>query len=407
MWASATSYETLFALSYTADEAAVIADPSVAIEGSPQFDPALQYVFRRFALPDWFRQWVIEQRNVFRTVRSDLAPEIIPEEHIGIQVFVSALTYTDGDGEPVISSGAIDDTRYRLIQGARLTEEGVIELPQPALDIYFRELGEDGDEVIQYDRVNLFVTLTISKPEQRPFWDTGVRGSVAFTGLEDSGLVLSYINESAGYERIATLAGEFVSIYGSFDFGSAWYDPQTDSWEFATPGSSVIVEDDLPFLAYLSNALLSERNRRRTDATVRIPACLFGYQPGDIVTLENRGINGRRMTVNSVVWNLLDPTTEVSASDQVVMMFDVGTVAAQSGGAGRGMSQGNFARARGVFSQQQSAAAQEAAQEAAFPMQYGRVGSGDYIDQYGGRDNDPVSAQMRAADRQLGGSLFR
>jgi hypothetical protein len=92
----------------------------------------------------------------------------------------------------------------------------------------------------------------------------------------------------------------------------------------------------------------------------------------------------------------------VSASDQVVMMFDVGALAPQSGGTG-GMNQGQFARARQAFRQQAAAAHEEMMR----PMEYGKTGPGDFVDQYGGQDNDPVSAQMRAADRQLGGSLFR
>lgn len=344
MWANATSYQELLnddggdppAPLYHADEAAVIADPAVAVEGSPQFNPALRYHFRRYRLPDWVAKlWTIGQRNVYRTTRSDLAPELVPEEHIGIQVFVNAMTYEDGDGNPIVSMGSASVANYRLIPGAVVTEEGILELPTPALEVYKRSVNGDGDEVDTYDRVDVFVTLSISRNEQRPFWDTGVVG-VTLPGLEDSGLVLSFINESVGYERIGTNLGEFEDAIGAFDWGSAWYDPKADEWQFTDAGSPVIVEDDLPFLAGLTESMLMERSKRRTDASVSIPACLFGYRVGDVVTLENRGIDGRRLTVNSVTWNLLDPVTMVSASDQVVSRFTVGDIAPQSGGAGVG-----------------------------------------------------------------------
>lgn len=365
LWEDATDYVELFSQDengdpvYSADEMKVMADPSIAIEGTPHFDATLQYHFRRFALPDAIRAlWTIEQRNVFRTVRSDLAPELVGEEHIGVQVFASfvrqdepAAPENDETKGDLLEDGFIDPTKYRLIPGAIVTEEGIIELPAPALECFFRWLKPDGTELREFNRVDVFVTLTISRSEFRPRWDTGVRGG-SFPGLEQSGMVLSFINESVGFERIGTLPNEFGIPPGEEDdppppptfplhFGSAWYDPQTDQWLFVNAGAMEVVEDDTVFLAGLCETLLTERNRRRTDATIRLPACLFGYQVGDVVTLENRGINGRRLGVNTVVWDLLNPATEISASDQIVTRFTVGEMATGgASGAGRNLGAG-------------------------------------------------------------------
>lgn len=325
-WDGASSYAVE---ELTAAELRVIADPKITQRGEPQFDEELEWVFRRFKLPDLFKPWAIMGRNLYKSESVVDGRSVFT--NLGIQVFTERFVYTPGLN-PFELNGSPAVTTWKIVQGAQVdTKNRMLLLPRPALEPEkFTVVG--GVPKIELARVHVFVTLSVFHPEgRRLFWDTGIRGDVRHPIVRDSGLVLEFENKSAGYSQIGSLAETFRSPDGvAHDFGCTWFDP-VEGWQSVAAGSPVELENELGFLADLTERALSERNQARTRATIGLPYYTPSLNAGDAITLLNRGIDGKQMRVCSVVMGLINPITVIEATDQAPFAVNLDEKAPEAG----------------------------------------------------------------------------
>lgn len=331
-WANTFVYPTSYpayvpgppAPSLSAAETAVIADPDAATPGSPTFQEEYSHVFRVFKLPACLRLRRILQDNV-ATVDDGTGDG---ERRVELQVFRATAVWPDD--VPAVGDTPTESTVYELIQGARVTEDGFVILPKPALDYFGVSIDAGTQLMVQtYRPVHVGVTLTVQEIiNHGRQYDTGVVGDVRLPGIATEGAVLSWTNNACQFQQIATgnSAGQgLTDATGEHYFNAFWYDRDTDSWQLTSAGSQSVTRDDGEFLQQDAEQALAERNQRRTQVSVMLPAVCTSLHPGDMVRVLGRDLDGKLLQIHGVTFDFAAVNTTFTASDQVPWSTEVTT----------------------------------------------------------------------------------
>lgn len=294
-------------------ELEVIENPKLAVPGDPSYNPAYADIFRRFRLPDCLRAQVILARNLLELDYSDNLRQFLP-----VQFFRRKIVFDPVIPIPGETIGTESETDFEEIHGAQITPDGHVVFSEPVL----AEFGYQYDTLTGLMTaivrpVHIYVTLSVMEVARPTIsYDTGVRGDVRVPGISAVGLVYTYQNNNIRYQRAGAPAGDLSGEDGA-KFDAIWYNKRTDTWDTADGDNPLIINDDTPYLQPLSEQILTERNRRRTAATVNLPCFRALYNIGDAIYVTGRNIDRKKLTIHSLSRNLENPETIITASDQV------------------------------------------------------------------------------------------
>lgn len=294
----------------TADETAVLGNPGFATPGHPSYSDTSdrRFIFRRFALPAVLQRYDIDAANVWRN--SD-------NERIKVQAFIQDYTnYVDVSEDPTIDKQADGSTGYKIVKAQLI--DGHILLSEPAVRVLRYEYV-DSQQVLVRERAPVFVTITVSRRDERTVYSTGIRGNLNFPTISSAGVTLPIVNESARYERVGT--GEDGLVYNNtaYTFGAIWFDEITGVWSEVEPDATPLtVRDDRSFLRSIANRTLAERSQRRTLGIRRIPRVTQGYRLMDRVWMGDKILQ-----VMQISWSLMtDIATTIQATDALPDMIN-------------------------------------------------------------------------------------
>jgi len=238
---------------------------------------------------------------------------------------IKKLTTSGVAGDVLADTAGVATWTYEQIEGFRITPDGVLELPRPATYASKREVDADGLEKTTYLEANVLLTVTLSERVGRAlYYDTGVRGDIEYPGISSEGLVYPFVNNTVGYRSVGVANNTWQTRTGEYINLGAFYEVDGLQTTVAA-GSPVVVEDDSPYLAALCEAVLAERQRRRTTANVTLFHVAHGLKIGDTVRVLNRGIDDKRLQVVSIAHTLRTGETKFQASDQVPAIIEAET----------------------------------------------------------------------------------
>jgi hypothetical protein len=307
-WASATAYTSIDA-TLTAVEQFVLDEPNRQRPGSPFYSEAYEPYFCHFRLPEVVRGYTIRDRNVI--VDSD-----------GVEIEIQVFRQKFGDYEaPDPAESGVDDRGSRLtdewvlISGARVTDDGRVILPSPAIDVYEHRTDINGKSVTIYKRVHLYATLTIlSKGGTRLNYSTGTRGN--WSSLAPT---FRFVNDSLSWSvAAATVDGH--------DFPCVYRDPDLWTWETLTAGAMQSVNNDAEYLARLCENVLAERMHPRNECSLMLMAFTPGFRIGDGVHIRNANMRSDRLFhITRNDRDLITASTTLRVSDAVPAFLDAPT----------------------------------------------------------------------------------
>lgn len=305
-WTGASDYTDIDYSSSTATvaEQAILDFPDLAKPGNAYYDAELGKTFRVFRLPKLVREAEIFNRNLIK---------IDGDRYARIQVFTSQYDEYVDTGSGVFQGrsggtlGARSTTNFEVEKGWRIDENGYLELNGPAVKPYQLDATASGKNSITYRRQHVYVTLTIYRTDSRVYFDSGILGDLQYPQISNSGIVLSFTNNSCEYQRLGTLASGLTDSDGNtHTFGTTYLDVASNTWATVSSGASdetAVVRDDRDFLVTLGNNVLAERIKRRTDAQISFPA-MVRWRIGDNVRINDDRLNGKQLYVGSITWRL-------------------------------------------------------------------------------------------------------
>lgn len=249
-------------------EAAVLADPEIAVKGprnaagplTSAQQEAYLHVFRRFRIPAEWRR-----RNVLR-------PEVVlpngeraPAQVLTIRrrpVLVEGEWIGQAESVPSILDGATVDVGT-----------GYVTLREPAVGLLESVLvsGPDGPEE-QDTNVALPVAVSLSIESGRLKSDTGATGNPAEV-IGGAGLASAFLQDSFGDEGV-----------GTSELPECWvWDAEGSTWRnYLAP---TVLRTDEATVAALAQAAAAEARRPRESYNVTMPYVMTGLVPGSRVRL--------------------------------------------------------------------------------------------------------------------------
>jgi hypothetical protein len=318
LWANASTITNL----PTTNEVDVIAVPAYATPGNPVYRPDVGEYFRRYRLyVPLLQTYGIDGSNVWRTMDGSAIP---------IQLFRQRYTMIEGEDDGVMVAQPVSG-QFELLQGDLDANTGIVTLAKPNIFLARTQPDPiDGAIVKLYARAELFVTATIAsralvvpggsaanQDSPRGGYDTGVRRP-GIDGLPCVGLTSTFVNSSLKVSMAGSKLGGVRDINGiAHEFGATVFDPIFGWLNLVPPGDPPLIEEDQRgTVAALAEQMLADNSRARSDVSVVIPAVAH-YLPGDVVTVSNRGINNRRLSIQTVTTDYETISTTIQGSDGI------------------------------------------------------------------------------------------
>jgi hypothetical protein len=250
------------------------------------------------------------------------------------------------DPETFATVGTFVENEYDELPGGRIDEENwVYEAQRPIIEVLSRARSFSGEPVITYGPLPVYVTVTVFNPLiKRPGYDTGIRGDLQHPFVSDTGLTFSFINDTINFRQIGTGTEGIPRFGGGFITAGALWKVETGA--FTDPvwtsllfdEEPVIMLNELPLLGPLCERALSERNKRRTEATLVIPRFQASPRVGDHVRVLNREVSSVPFQAIGITRNLRTSDTLIYLSDQVPFLV---STQQQFGGEDRSNSVGS------------------------------------------------------------------
>lgn len=291
-------------------EAAVRAAPKKAKPGAPGYLPGMEWVFRRYRLPDALKRYTKLKDLPFKRANgNDYQP----------QAWIYGTTLTDGpdEAEKKDKIGTLN-TEPTVINGVKfdLTQNQII-LNSPALNVMEKK-KIDNKLVTVYQEAVVGITFCF---ESRDYinYDTGHDGGsdVDMDFATGAGLTESVHREDLYYAQYTNTDYPVLAEDGSeLTFGAIIFNEDVPLTPPITVTETVLVHDDTPILKRLALEKQRERSKRHRSYQITIPYHTRAYREGYLVT-----VNGQRdyvpdnYMITSVTYDLDNNSTTITADN--------------------------------------------------------------------------------------------
>lgn len=302
---------------YSADEAAVLANPALAHEGSleadfraQEGDPPLTDIFKVFRIPAALRNYRV--KNSLPLAGGD-------GKDRPAQVFIFDPPLLDAiiGGKP--GKSASEDPEAAVPRALRIShidpETGVIRLAEPA--IYVSEIAiVNGLPQVTYEAADVYATLAIQLNTHCGY-DTGAVGGDGLPNLGLDGLVDPIFRRDMEYIQFGS-AGLDLTLEDD-ETQIADYEGRVleDDGTITEHGSFEVLRDDRDALAAIAEGMLRANARVRQADLTELDFCASGLRVGDTTRVNRGGTSGPAMQIYSLQFRCADPSTLIYASDVV------------------------------------------------------------------------------------------